>query len=234
MTQAGPERAFATPRSRVRRTGPVLGLDLAGSPQRSTGWCLLSGDIDARTGVAHTDEEITALVAASRPELVIVDAPLSLPRGRRTIEDRSGPHLRACDRELLRRGIRFFPLTLGPMRMLTVRGMRLAAELRRAGVTTVEGYPGASQDLLAIPRKNAGVDRLARGLRQLGIRGDLARRALTHDELDAVTIAWVGRQHLRGRSLVLGDPSEGRMVLPAPKPRPRRSSAARGRSPGSG
>jgi uncharacterized protein len=195
---------------------PVLGLDLAGSPGRPTGCCVLSGATDVRASVARSDRELSILVRATRPALIVIDAPLSLPRGRRTIEDRSGPHLRECDRELTRRRIRFFPLTLGPMRMLTARGMRLASAWRREGYSVVEGYPGASQDLLGIPRKSGGVARLQRGLSRLGLRGDLARRALTHDELDAVTIAWVGRRHLAGRSLVIGDPTEGVMVLPGP------------------
>jgi predicted nuclease with RNAse H fold len=101
--------------------------------------------------------------------------------------------------------------------MLTVRGMRLAAEFRTDGYEVVEGYPGASQDLVGIARKQAGLAGLRRGLRGLGLRGDLARRAITHDELDAVTIAWVGREHRFGRTLVLGDPTEGLMVLPRPR-----------------
>ncbi|MGI0070630.1 MAG: DUF429 domain-containing protein [Thermoplasmata archaeon] len=194
---------------------PVLGLDLAGSPKRSTGCCVLSRD-NARVRVVNTDAEIRALVDEVRPALIVIDAPLSLPRGRRTIEDRTGPHLRACDRELLRRRIRFFPLTLGPMRMLTERGMRLAAEFREQGIEVEEGYPGASQDLLRIPRKQAGLPALRRGLLRLGVKGDLRRKTLTHDELDAVTIAWVGREHLLGRSLFIGDADEGRMLLPLP------------------
>ncbi len=103
--------------------------------------------------------------------------------------------------------------------MLTERGMRLAAEFTAAGFAVVEGYPGAAQDLLGIPRKGAGVEGLARGLRRLGLTGDLGRRDLTHDELDAVTIAWVGREYLAGRALVIGDHEEGLMVLPRPRSR---------------
>jgi predicted nuclease with RNAse H fold len=204
---------------RTSRARTVLGLDLAGSPQRSTGCCVLTGPSMARCAVAHGDEEIRSVVRSAHPELIVIDAPLSLPRGRATIEDRSGPHLRECDRELLRRRIRFFPLTLGPMRMLTVRGMRLAEGFRRAGFEVVEGYPGASQDLLGIPRKQRSLAGVRRGLRSLGLRGDLDRTSLSHDELDAATIAWVGRQHLFGRSLLIGDPTEGLMVLPRPRRR---------------
>jgi predicted nuclease with RNAse H fold len=205
------------PNRRPRGPLKVLGLDLAGSPGRPTGCGFLHGPSDLRSSVAYSDLELRELVATTQPHLIIIDAPLSLPRGRRTIDDRSGPHLRECDRELLRRRIRFFPLTLGPMRMLTERGMRLAAEFRDLGYPVVEGYPGAAQDLLAIPRKKAGVAPLRRGLLGLGLLGDLRKRSLTHDELDAATIAWVGRRYLAHRTLVIGDPAEGLMVLPHPR-----------------
>lgn len=197
-----------------RPTTCVVGLDLAGSPSRNTGACILTGPRRLRATVLHSDAEILEFVEAAGPELVVIDAPLSLPRGRRTIEDRSGPHLRACDRELLRRKLPFFPLTLGPMRMLTARGMQLAAELARRGLSVVEGYPGGAQDILGMPRKNAGVARLQRALRSRGLGGDLERRALTHDELDAVTIAWVGWNFRRGHGTLIGDPSEGQMLMP--------------------
>ena len=193
----------------------VLGLDLAGAPHRSTGCCLLERNGTANASVAHSDEEILRFSATPGLRLVTIDAPLSLPRGRRSIEDRTGPHFRECDRALRQLGIRFFPLTLGPMRMLTVRGMLLATEFRRRGVQTVEGYPGGAQDLLEIPRKGAGVPELQRRLVKLGLKGDLRRRDLTHDELDAATIAWVGWRFLEGKAKVIGDPTEGIMILPA-------------------
>ena len=158
-----------------------------------------------------------ARIRALRPDLVLVDAPLSLPRGRRTIEDRDGPHFRECDRELRRLGIRFFPLTLGPMRMLTVRGIRLAASIVRLGIPVKEGYPGGAQDLLGIPRKHAGREVLQARLLEAGLRGELARCALTHDELDAVTLGWVAYLYQRGDAVEIGDPEEGTMVLPRPR-----------------
>jgi len=192
----------------------------------------MSGPRRLRATVLHTDPEIIDLVERFAPELVVIDAPLSLPRGRRTIEDRSGPHLRACDRELLRLRLPFFPLTLGPMRMLTVRGMNLKTALSRRGFPALEGYPGGAQDLLGLPRKKAGAAILQRRLRSRGLGGDLERRPLTHDELDAVTIAWVGHSYLRGEGMLIGDPGEGLMLLPPwPERRPRNGRAP---PPGSG
>jgi uncharacterized protein len=192
----------------------VVGLDLAGSPRRPTGFCLLTRGRFTRTATLGDDAEILDRIDAAAPEVTLIDAPLSLPRGRATLDAAGPPHLRACDRELQRLGIRFFPLTLGPMRTLTARGMRLAAELVARGHRVHEGYPGGTQDLLGWPRKSAGTPRLQRAMRRFGFRGDVARRPLTHDELDAVAIAWTGALFLGGRAMEIGDPAEGTMLLP--------------------
>ncbi len=173
------------------------------------------------------------MTLASRPDIITIDAPLSIPLGRRSIEDRRGPHLRAADRELLRLGVRFFPVTLGPMRMLTERGMRLQRRFAAAGVRSIEGYPGAAQDLWGIPRKGKGTDGLRRGLLHLGLTGDVERPDLTHDELDAVTCALVGRAFLRGDFLAIGRPDEGLMILPS-RAACRRWYRARGLRPSDG
>jgi hypothetical protein len=148
-----------------------------------------------------------------------MDAPLALPFGRRSLDVPGPPHLRECDRELLALGIRFFPLTLGPMRQLTARGMALAGELRFHGLSVIEGYPGGTQDGLGLPRKGDGERHLQRALLRFGFSGDVARRQLTHDELDAIACAYTGREHLAGRSLVLGAPNEAELVLPRPRRR---------------
>lgn len=179
----------------------VVGIDLAGSPRRPTGVCLLRG-LRAETHVAFSDEEILELVRQARPNLIPIDAPLSLPRGRRTIHDRSGEHLRDCDRELVRRGIRFFPITLGPMRMLTERGLALKRRLSTMGYRAVECYPGAAQDVWGLPRQHRDRQGLLSGLRKLGVRG--LRKTATSDELDAATAALVGRWCLLDRGEMLG------------------------------
>jgi len=179
----------------------VVGIDLAGSPRRPTGLCLLRG-MDAETHVVFSDDDILELVRRARPDLVPIDAPLSLPKGRQTIHDRSGEHLRDCDRELLKRGIRFFPITLGPMRMLTERGLALKRKLSAMGYRAVECYPGAAQDVWGLPRQHRDLQGLLAGLRKLGVRG--LRKTATSDELDASTAALVGRRFLLGRGDMLG------------------------------
>jgi predicted nuclease with RNAse H fold len=196
--------------------GPAVGLDLAGSPLRRTGFCRLGPGLATETRVLGPDEEIVEAVRTAQPRIVAIDAPLSLPRGRRSLDIPGPPHLRLCDRALLDRGIRFFPVTLGPMRMLTRRGIELAGRLRRDGYPVIEAYPGGAQDLLGLPRKGDGVERLRRAMVRFGFTGDVQRRAITHDELDAIMCAHTGREHLAGRSVILGDPAEGTLILPRP------------------
>lgn len=62
----------------------VVGIDLAGSPRRPTGMCMLR-DLAAETRVVFSDDEILNFVNEARPVLIPIDAPLSLPNGRLTI-----------------------------------------------------------------------------------------------------------------------------------------------------
>jgi uncharacterized protein len=179
----------------------VVGIDIAGSPKRPTGLCVL-GDLNAETHVVFSDDEIIKFVQEARPVLVPIDAPLSLPNGRLTIHDRAGEHLRECDRALLRYGIRFFPITLGPMRMLTARGLVLKSELTALSYQAVECFPGAAQDLWGIPRQHRDKLGLLSGLRKLGVRG--LKKTATSDELDAATAALAGQWFLLGQGLMLG------------------------------
>jgi hypothetical protein len=190
----------------------AIGIDLAGVESRPTGLCIMDDTLRCSSCLLYTDNEILDRTLKCAPGVVAIDAPLALPRGRESLTKRSNIHLRECDRELLRMRIKFFPLTLGPMRQLTERGMRLRAELEGKGLMVIETYPGAVQDILHIPRKGKGLEKLAKGLSLAGVtRLDTG---LTGDELDAVTCALIGILYLRGKYRAIGDPDEMLMILP--------------------
>jgi hypothetical protein len=190
-------------------TATFVGIDLAGSPKRPTGVCILRGR-RATTAVVFSDAELFSFVERVPATHVGIDAPLFLPAGRCCLRnDCDCPrdiHFRECDLELRRRGIRFFPITLGPMRQLTQRGMTLSQTLRTLGHTTLETYPGAAQDLWRIPRQK-DVSGLRKGLERLAI---LPRRPLVSHELDAVTCALLAQLHHRGDSDLIGREERGR------------------------
>jgi predicted nuclease with RNAse H fold len=179
----------------------IVGLDLAGVESRPTGFCVLKG-MRAETSLVYDDKELLKRIRENKPRVVAIDAPLSLPAGRESIEQRTKVHLRECDKELLRRGIRFFPVTLGPMRKLTSRGMNLRRILEKGHFRVIEVYPGGAQDVLRIPRKQHGVDMLRAGLEHLGVKG--LDEGMSHHELDAVTCALVGNLFLEGKSVTYG------------------------------
>ena len=90
----------------------ALGFDLAGVETKPTGYGLLE-KATAKTLLFHKDTEILSAVQEDKPETGAIDAPLTRPPGRKTIEERTDGHLRPCDEELLRRRIRFFPTLWG-------------------------------------------------------------------------------------------------------------------------
>jgi uncharacterized protein len=195
----------------------IVGLDLAGVESRPTGFCILV-DMKAVTSLVYSDKEILVKIRESNPRVVAIDAPLSLPPGRNSIEERTGIHLRESDRELLRRGIRFFPVTLGPMRKLTERGINLRRVLEAENFIAIEVYPGGAQDVLGIPRKQQGLEKLKAGLENLGIKG--LNSQMSDHELDAVTCAYVGKLFLEGKAVTYGTPSEG-IVMPKGETKPK-------------
>jgi len=192
----------------------VLGVDLAGSSNRPTGLCSLREDGLCETWVVYRDEEIVDAATRHRPAVVAVDAPLGIPRGRRSLDEREPIHFRECDLELRRRGIRFFPITIGPMRSLTKRGIWLKGALEELGLEVVEVFPGGAQDILGLPRKQHNLRRLIRGLKKLGLRG--LKDGISGDEVDAVTCALTGLLYLRGEYDALGDRDEGQIIMPKP------------------
>ena len=196
----------------------AVGLDLAGSKTRTTGFCLLDENLHSQTKALYEDAEVVSETVAASPGVVSIDAPLSLPRGRPSLSRRGPPHFRACDLELRRMKIRFFPITLGPMRKLTARGIKMKKVFESKGLRVIESYPGSIQDLLGMPRKQAGVEKLRTALIHYGVTGDIRKPVITHDELDAITSALVGKMYLEGNYQAIGDPDEGLMILPPSHP----------------
>ena len=192
----------------------IVGIDLTGSERRATGWALLEEN-RAVTKSLVTDEELIRETVACNPHIVSIDSPLSLPEGV-TDPDVVGdsPIYRKCELALKRMGISVFWCLLPSMKSLTTRGMQLAAELRRRGLTVIESYPGAAQDLLGIPRKGASLEELKQGMGRIGIKGAYLTESVSHDEVDAITSALVGLFYMADDYIALGTPTEDYLIVP--------------------
>ena len=176
----------------------VIGIDLAGRETNPSGFAVIS-DKGVRTRLIHSDEEIENLCARERPDVVAIDAPLSLP-------ERGG--LRKADASLIERGFRVLPPALGGMKSLTERGIRLASRLRAKGVRVIEIHPRTSGIILFCnPLRRAWV-------RELEKRGLRLTEDVSEHEIDAAIAALTGVLHLQGKTEEVGEPREGAIVIP--------------------
>jgi len=196
----------------------VVGIDLTGSEKRPTGWCLLAGS-EAITKLIRTDKDIIRETLDAKPDLVSIDSPLSMPKGRiRVTNDDPGRTkfgiMRECERTLKKRGVNVYPSLIDSMQKLTERGIDLSKHLRSLGVPVIESYPGAAQDIMGIPRKRASLEYLKEGLGAFGIAGSFLNTNVSHDEVDAVTSAIVGVFFWSGRFEALGNDDEEYLIIP--------------------
>lgn len=199
----------------------VIGIDLTGSEKKKSGFAVLE-DHFAITERIATDEEMINKIAAIKPALVSMDCPLSLPLGRISVYDHDPGRVlyginRKCELLLLKRGIRCYPPLIKSMQKLTERGINLAERIRQMGYPVIESFPGGAQDVLGLPRKQKSLPLLIQGLQNLGIEGRFADPGVSHDEIDALTAALVGRFYLSGQFESIGDADEGCIIIPCVK-----------------
>jgi uncharacterized protein YprB with RNaseH-like and TPR domain/predicted nuclease with RNAse H fold/dephospho-CoA kinase len=195
----------------------VVGIDLTGSEARPSGWCLLDGK-NVITAQVHADSDLIARTIAAKPHLVSIDSPLSLPKGRISVDDENHDAgiMRHCERLLKRRGVNVYPALIPSMKRLTARGIAMADAFRKAGIPVIESYPGAAQDIMNIPRKRAGIEFLEMGLAEFGVAGPFLKAPVSHDELDAITSAIVGAFFWSGKYESLGEEQYGDEALIIP------------------
>lgn len=178
-----------------------LGIDLAASPKRPTGFCVLR-DFECLTGIVKSDEEILNL-ASVNPKVIAMDSPLSFPL--------SDKPFRKCDLEARRRGFLVLPLNMTSMKRLTMRGIKLKKVFNEMGFQVIEVFPtGAFLSLNITPPKR-DLKKAIRGLRELGL---VFSNEKTIHELDAMISAYVAYKYYRGEVEILGDDEEGTIIIP--------------------
>lgn len=198
-------------------TPRVVGIDLTGSEKRKTGWALLQGK-HVKTRLLNTDSDIIETTADAKPDLISIDSPLSLPKGRDCTKDtctcRRFGIMRKAERILRRRGVYVFPSLIRSMQPLTERGIGMRTTFEKRGFAVIESYPGAAQDILRIIRKKVSREDLGQGLANVGLTGEFVNGNSSHDELDAITSALVGYYYLAGEYEDLGNKEEGYLIVP--------------------
>ncbi|MBM3309510.1 MAG: DUF429 domain-containing protein [Candidatus Altiarchaeales archaeon] len=180
----------------------VVGIDLAGSSRNETGFCVLVVEGERKvveTKILYSNEELFSAIVGVKPDLVAVDAPLKY----------DGVN-RKCDEALRQYGA--LPATLPGMETLAKRGVLVARELERLGVKFIEVYSTASAKILGV--YNMEEFSMQKNLLSLSLDGDVNKRLLIKDELDAISAAVTAYLHLLGQTKVVGDEA-GFIVIPS-------------------
>jgi histidinol phosphatase-like PHP family hydrolase/predicted nuclease with RNAse H fold/dephospho-CoA kinase len=195
----------------------VVGLDLTASKAKPTGVAILDG-LSTWTCSLRSDEEILSLIKDRMPAIVSIDSPLGLPGGGSEISPSAGI-VRVAEHDLASVGIPAYPALIDSMKLLTLRGINLRRQIASIpnAPKVIESYPGAAQDILCIPRKQKGLELLRAGLRELGLQGP-GLDTQSHDEMDAITAAIVGRFYEVGEFEAMGIPAEAQLIVPKLNP----------------
>lgn len=209
-------RARIQPPQSVPAGSRVVGIDLTAG-DKETGVAILDG-FAVETCSVSSDADILALIQRHSPDIVSIDSPLGLPGGGDAINPKAGI-VRIAESDLASVGIPAYPALIDSMKNLTLRGigLRKLVEALPNPPRVIESYPGAAQDILCIPRKQKSLELLREGLRRLGLTGP-GLETRSHDEMDAITSAIVGRYFESGLFEPMGVPSEAQLIVPKIRP----------------
>jgi len=182
----------------------IMGIDLAGKSENPTGICFLCKN-EFIFSTVFTNDEILSQVFKKNPSLIVIDAPLSLPKGRCCLSDKCscsqiGGHFRAAEIEMRKYG-RTLPLTFRGMRMLTERGMDLKEKLKN-DYEILESHPHTIQKILGL--KNLEIVK-----KYYNIPSNI-----NEHEWDAALLVLNGIFYNKGQFMEFGDPEEGLITLP--------------------
>ncbi|HID93964.1 MAG TPA: DUF429 domain-containing protein [bacterium (Candidatus Stahlbacteria)] len=156
----------------------VVGLDLAALSKNPTGFCLVNKE--SITKLLYSDEEIINEIEKYNPNIVAIDAPLSLPKGK--------AKERNVEKQIRKLGIGILSPSLPAMRKLALRAISLKRKLNSKGITVIETFPYAVLQL-----------------NKLIAEKDAELKFNTKHERDAHICALVAQAYVNGRAKKLGD-----------------------------
>lgn len=191
----------------------VLGIDLTSTAAKASACLALDDELQViYFGFLFEDSDILAVASFYLPEVIAVDAPLSL-----SVSPEKG---RVCERQLSAQGIPcYFTTEKSIIRTMVYRGIALKDRLTARGFRVIEVYPYASKVSLfgkTIPAKTTAKgmgflkERLQTLLPGLGPHLDM----FDHHLCDAAIAAYTGLLYRRNLVHALGNHTDGLMFIP--------------------
>ena len=177
-------------------------------------------------GFLARDNDIIDITNFYSPEIIAIDAPLSLPMGLCCLEEicpcqaKFHRKNRQCDQELRQQGIPCYPTTKKTfIKPLIYRGIQLKNKLCQMGFKIIEVYPYASKVRLfgkAMPRKTTpqGIAFLKARLKELLPALKPYLRMFDHNLCDAAIAAYTAFLHCQNMADAVGNEEEGLIFIP--------------------
>jgi hypothetical protein len=173
------------------------GIDLAAKPENPSGVCIFKeGRLKCLT--LYDDNAIIGMALKIMPDVIAIDAPLTLPKGRCCFNDSccGTRKIRECDRMLISMGYRVFPPGFSFMKQLTIRGKSLREKLESEGLKVIEVHPRTTMRILGIDGKE-----------------EFKGMASSMHEIDACAAAIAAMLYHQGKFRAIGD-EEGVIIIP--------------------
>jgi len=204
-----------------------FGIDLTSTPAKLSACLGLDKELHiAYLGFLAADRDIIDVINLCLPEVIAIDAPLTLPEGLCCLEEscpcqpKSEWKNRQCDRELRKEGIPCYPTTKKTfIKDLIYRGIELETELCQQEHHIIEIYPYASKVRLfgkAMPVKTTsqGIAFLKEHLGNLlpGLKPYLSM--FEHNLCDAAVAAYTAFLYGQNLADALGNSKEGLIFIP--------------------
>ncbi|MCW1293355.1 MAG: DUF429 domain-containing protein [Candidatus Parvarchaeota archaeon] len=181
----------------------IGGIDLSALEKNYSGVCVIEGKNTYVNKLRRTEEIIEKV---KNCDIIAIDAPLFLPKNYKKIT--KGMPQRKCDIELKKLKIKYFPLAMKYMKILTYRGIEIKNKLEKLGIKVIETYPGAVYDISGLDRKDS-----KEIIKKLSNYLNIENRKFSKDEVDAITCAYVAMSFYNGKYIALGNSSEGLMII---------------------
>jgi predicted nuclease with RNAse H fold len=166
----------------------ILGFDLAGKSKNPAFICILN-DNKIEFITAYSDKQILEISIIFKPDIIAIDAPIMQGK----------PKIRKADKILKKYGA--FPPSLTGMNSLTLRGSKLAKQLRTKYMV-IEVFPTATAKILKKFNRNYKETAM-----NLGIK------VKNKHEIDAYLCCLTAKMYLKGKTLEIGDEA-GKIIIP--------------------
>lgn len=187
----------------------LAGIDLSASFEKPSS-CAVWDSTEISLLSLNSNLEIAEWTKKNKPDLIGLDAPLSIPKG---LNSKFGS--RQCERDLLKEGTPVFMTSL--LAPLTFRALNLVGMLSEQGIKTIEVYPFSLRKRFQIApelKKTVGFKELkSRFLDVFPFSVD-PEMIKEHHDIDALLALWMTKMVAEGSFRTTGNEEEGLIYLP--------------------